>query len=329
MRILSAGVAFLLVRSALLHAQPAMTQTAPARQWAVSICDGYLSGIGADDVWSAAKTVGLSRIEVGVNARLACPHLFEKGATPYRIDTPEARAVLRKKLSQEGMSIGCLCIVTKLDLHGRDDEILERIRRAAEAAPELGCRTLMLPVAVIAPRDVTLTDEAFVERCRPFVRALDGLAAKTGVQIVLENLGPFWNRREIMEALLRESRPDRVGMLLDAANLYWYGYPLDRIYELAQTFAPYVRYVHVKNIRYPADQRDRQRTAGWEYARYAEPVRTGDIDFARVLRTLAGAGYVGDLTIEDDSLPHFDAAGRKKTIADDAAYLRERIKELK
>lgn len=329
MRIVSAGVAFLLVHSALLHAQPAVTRPAPARQWAVSICDGYLSGIGADDVWSAAKSVGLSRIEVNVNPQLACPHLFEKGTTPYRIDTPEARATLRKKLSQEGVSIGCLCMPTKLALRSTDDEVLRRIERAAEAAPELGCRTIMLPIGITAPRDTPLTDDAFVERCKPFVRSLDAIAARTGVQFALENLGPFWNRREIMEPVLRESRPDRVGMLLDTANLYWYGYPLDRIYELAKTFAPYVRYVHVKNIRYPADQRDRQRTAGWEYARYAEPVRTGDIDFARILRTLAGAGYVGDLTIEDDSLPHFDAAGRKKTIADDAAYLRDRIKELK
>ncbi len=327
MRILAAGVLCVVLPSVGLGVEPASTR--PARQWAVSICDGYLGGIGADDVWSAAKSVGLSRIEVGVDAHLACPRLFEKGAAPYRIDTPEARAALRKKLSQEGMSIGCLCMVTKLDLRGRDDEILQRIERAAEAAPELGCRTLMLPIAVTAPKGMTLTDEGFVNRCKPFVRSLDAIAAKTGVQVVLENLGPFWNRREIMEPVLRESQPDRVGMLLDTANLYWYGYPLDRIYELAKTFAPYVRYVHVKNIRYPADQRDKQRTPGWEYARYAEPIRTGDIDFARILGTLAAAGYIGDLTIEDDSLPPFDAAGKKKTIADDVAYLRDRIQELK
>jgi sugar phosphate isomerase/epimerase len=329
MRTISASVGLALFYAALAGAPPASTKPAPARQWAVSICDGYLRGIGADDIWTAARSVGLSRIEAGVDANLACPNLFEKGGSPYRIDTPEARAVLRKKLAQERMSIGCLCMVTKLDLRGRDDDVLQRIARAAEAAPELGCRTIMLPIGVAARKDTTLTDEAFVERCKPFVKSLDAIAAKTGIQIVLENLGPFWNRREIMEPVLRESRPDRVGMLLDTTNLYWYGYPLDRIYELAQTFAPYVRYAHVKNVRYPADQRDKQRTPGWEYGRYAEPVRTGDINFARILVTLAKAGYIGDLTIEDDSLPHFDAAGKKKTIADDVAYLRDRIKELK
>src|SRR5262249_32750165 len=147
-----------------------------------------------------------------------------------------------------------------------------------------------------------------------------------GVQIVIENLGRYWNRPEILEPVLRESTPERVGLLLDITNMYWYGFPLDRIYELTRQFAPFVRYMHIKNIRYPADQRNKQRPPGWEYGKYAEPVRTGDIDFARILDIVAKTGYVGDLTIEDDSLPHFDANGKKKVLADDVDYLRDLIK---
>lgn len=326
MRTFAGGLLFVSLMAGIVVAGPPATASAPVRQWAVSICDSYLRGIGAEDTWSAAKAVGLSRVEVGVDANLACPNLFEKTGAPYRIDTPEARAALREKLSKAGMTIGCFVMITRLDLPGKDDETLARIERIAEAAPEFRCRTIMLPIMVAAAKDIPLTDEAFVERCKPFVRSLDAIAAKTGVQIAIENLGLFWNRREIMEPVLRVSRPDRVGMLLDATNLYWYGYPLNQIYELARTFAPYVRYVHIKNVRYPADQRNRQRTPGWEYGKYAEPVRTGDIDFVRIVGTLAKAGYVGDLTIEDDSLPHFDAEGKTKTIADDVVYLQDLAK---
>lgn len=296
------------------------------RQWAVSVCDGYLGGLDAEDVWSAGRAVGVSRLEASINRDLACPHLFEKGGRPHRIDTPAACEALRAKLAKEGFTIGCFCLIVKLEAGGNDDAILRWIEEAAAAAPSVGCRTMMLPIGVSAAGGERLSDEAFVDRCRPFVRKLDAIAARTGVQLVLENLGHYWNRPEILEPVLCESRADRVGLLLDTTNLYWFGHPLDRVYEIARKLAPFVRSIHVKNIRYPADQQQKQRTPGWEYGKYAEPIRTGDIDFVRVLGPIARAGYVGDLTIEDDSLPHYDAAGKRKVLADDVAYLRDLIR---
>ena len=41
---------------------------------------------------------------------------------------------------------------------------------------------------------------------------------------------------------------DEVGLALDITNMYWFGYPPAKIYELAQTFSPHVRYAHAKNI---------------------------------------------------------------------------------
>ena len=74
------------------------------------------------------------------------------------------------------------------------------------------------------------------------------------------------------------------------------------IYELANHFAPYVRYVHVKNVRYPEDQREVRRPEGWEYIKYAEPVKSGDLDFGKIIAFYYEAGYRGVLTLEDDSL---------------------------
>ena len=44
---------------------------------------------------------------------------------------------------------------------------------------------------------------------------------------------------------------ERFGLTLDAANFYWAGYPLSRIYELVEQFVPRTRHVHCKNIDYP------------------------------------------------------------------------------
>lgn len=312
-----------------LHAaeKTASRPTALDRQWAVGVCASYLGGLGAEDIWSAARSVGITRLEAYLDEELGCPHLFEKNGTPYRIDTSEARAALCDKLAKEKIAIGCFAKPLKLEADGSADEAALRwVRKAAVAVSDMEGTILMLPIGISDAKGQKAGDDSFIARGKAFMRGLDRIAADTGVQIVIENLGPYWNRPEILEPVLKESRPDRVGLLLDITNMYWFGHPLDRLYELAKQFAPYVRYVHVKNIRYPEDQRQKQRSPGWEYGKYAEPVRTGDVDFIRILDIVSKAGYVGDLTIEDDSLPHFDASGKKKTLADDAAYLGEWIK---
>lgn len=314
-------------------AERPVAQPASPQEWAVTIRDPYLRGLGVDDVWSAAKSVGISRLEVVLDENLACPHLFEKepgenGGPVYRIDTPAAREKLNRKLKQEGMSIGCFALGVRLSSPEDEAKALEWVSRAAEAAPGVGCRTLMLPVGITGPKNERIEDEEFVARGRSFVRKLDPIAARANVQITLENLGHYWNRPEILAPVLRESKPDRVGLLHDVCNMYWYGHPLDKLYKLAEQFAPYVRSVHVKSIKYPEDKRQVQRMPGWEYGKYAEPLRTGDIDFAKVLAIYAKAGYVGDVCIEDDSLPHFDATGKKKVIADDVALLNDIIAKL-
>lgn len=324
---LSVTILLATVASFSVAAEPAV-RPAHAPKWAVTIRDPYLRGIGEDTVWSAAKAVGISRLEVVLDEKLACPHLFEKDAAPYRIDTAENRQVLKQKLASENMSIGCFAMVIKISKPGDEQSAVEWVTRAAKAAPEVGCNQLMLPVAIVDEKGGKVSDETFVETAKSLVRKLDKVAADTGIQLMLENLGVYWNRPEILLPVLRESKPDRVGLLHDVCNMYWFGYPVDKLYEITTEVAPYVRSVHVKSVKYPEDQRSKQRSPGWEYGKYAEPVRTGDIDFARVLAIYAKAGYVGDVCIEDDSLGKFDPAGKKKVIANDVALLRDLISKL-
>lgn len=296
------------------------------RRWGVSICAPYLKGL-AEDVWSAGRSVGITRLEIYLNQELACPHLYEGDKTPYTLATTEGVTALREALERQRFTAGCIAMPMKLERDGAgDDQALARIRKAAEAAPRLGNPCIMLPIGINLPKGEQMTPEAFVERMKPFVRALDRIAAETKVQIVLENLGHYWNRPEVLEPVLRESTPDRVGLLLDITNMYWYGHPLDSLYGLAERFAPFIRYMHVKNIRYPEEKQNAPRPPGWEYGKYAEPVPTGDVDFARIVDIVARAGYVGDLTIEDDSLGHFDVEGKKKAVRDDVALLKELIR---
>ena len=167
--------------------------------------------------------------------------------------------------------------------------------------------------------------DEFLKRAVTFVKAVAPFARANKVQLTVENLGPYLNREEVLKPIMEAVPNDEVGSALDITNMYWFGYPPARIYELARNFAPHVRYVHAKNIKYPPEDRERQRDMGWEYGKYAEPIATGDIDWDKILEIYFAAGFKGDVVIEDDSLPKFDAAGKKRTIKEGAAYLRELI----
>ena len=100
------------------------------------------------------------------------------------------------------------------------------------------------------------------------------------------------------------------------------------IYELANHFAPYVRYVHVKNVRYPEDQREVRRPEGWEYIKYAEPVKSGDLDFGKIIAFYYEAGYRGVLTLEDDSLGKFKMPELLEVHEQDVEFLGQIIHQL-
>ncbi|NQT83230.1 sugar phosphate isomerase/epimerase [bacterium] len=296
-----------------------------SQNWDVGCRDGgYLRGMGLSDVWAAMDAIGISRVEVRVSGDLSCPGLFEGGGTPYRIDTPQARRKLRKKLAERKKSIAAFCAVVRLEKGRSDEASLEWVENIAKAAVDLDRPIIMLPVV-----GGGFSDEEFVKRAIGLVKKLVPIAERYGVQITLENLGHYWNRKEILEPVLKAVPTDRVGLALDITNMYWFGHPLSNMYDLAATFAPYVRYIHVKNVKYPEDKREVRRTEGWQYGKYAAPVKEGDIDFRKIIALLSKAGYSGDLTLEDDSLGKFDAAGQKRVLRENVQLLRDIIAEMK
>jgi len=282
-------------------------------RWDVGIRDSYLKGIGSPDVWSAADAIGVSLIEVQINPKMKCQQLFEGDDTPYSVGTPDEREELKAKLAEKKKSICAFCC-------GYEEEV-KWMEAAAEAARDLGVPIIMVPI----PGAGGMTDEQYVERTKKFLGALVPVAEKTGVTFAMENLQRFNNRLEIVEPILQSLPSRKVGLAHDITNMYWYGYPLDKIYSLTEAVAPYVRYVHAKNEKYPDDKKNVQREPGWEYGKCATSVRDGDIDFRKILAIYAKAGYRGPVTIEDDSLGHHDEAGKKKVLDDDVKFLREII----
>lgn len=143
------------------------------------------------------------------------------------------------------------------------------------------------------------------------------------VEMGIENHGVKGNEPEFLDMVLGEVNSPRLGVTIDIANFYWYGHPLGKVYEIIEHLAPRVKHTHIKNIGYPADMREIQRELGYEYGTYVSPLRDGDIDIPRVIKTLKSAGYKGDLCIEDESVIRWDVEKCKEVLVDDAVYMRE------
>ena len=284
----------------------------------VGVRDGYLAGLDTDSVWAAAKAVGIPALEVVVTKDLSCDRLFEGKDKPYRIDTPENRAKLLAAFKKNGCEIVGFCAVVPFPKDGDEDGAVAWIEKIAKAAAEMKVPIVYMP---LGGRE--LTQEQFMTRATAFLKRVAPIARANKVQLAIENLGPYLNKPEVLAPLLMAVSTDEVGLMFDPANMYWFGHPRDRIYDLVKIFAPFTRMLHAKNVKYPPDKRDVQREMGWEYGKYAEPVPVGDLDFEKIVGLLVTNGFKGNIVIEDDSLPKMDAAGKKKALQDDAKALRE------
>jgi sugar phosphate isomerase/epimerase len=286
----------------------------------VGIRDGYLKSMLYKDVWTAAKAIGVRRLEIEVTPELTCPNLYEADGSLHRIDEPAAVDRLRNAFKKHNLSINAFTTVIPLGGEKTPQQIQQWVTAVAQVAQHLKVPVIMMPLIARG-----IEDDEFIRRAKEFVGPLETVSRQTGVQLTIENLGHYLNRQEILDPILKAFDTKHVGLTLDICNMYWFGHPLPKIYELAEHFAPYVRYAHIKNVKYPDDQKQSPRPEGWEYSKYAEPVKTGDLDFKRIIGFYYRAGYRGDLTLEDDSLGKFKMPELREIHLQDIQHLHQII----
>jgi len=174
------------------------------------------------------------------------------------------------------------------------------IARSIEIADLMGAPAVRIDSAMSKEKKLN-----FEERVQLFAEGLGGALKKTAgskVTLGIENHGFQGNNLAFLLNVFQLVGSDRLGSTLDTGNFYWRGYPLSEVYGILRALAPYAKHTHVKNINYPADQREIMREAGWEYKKYCCALEDGDLDIAKVVGILAKAGYKGDICIEDESI---------------------------
>jgi sugar phosphate isomerase/epimerase len=291
--------------------------------WSVGCRDAHLKVVGARDCWGALEAIGGESVEASIADDLSCPGLFRPDGH-YSVADRAGISRLKKDAEASGLRIAALCMANRFDV--RPDFEVEWCTKAALAAQEMGVPAIRIDVVPgRRERGQPFTEQMeaeFLDRAIATLRKVMRATEGTGVSFGIENHGGVTNKREFLLSLFEGVGSDRLGLTLDTANFYWFGYPLSVLYQLYETFAPRVFHTHCKSIRYPESEREKQRPQGWEYGTYNCPIDEGDIDFARVVEILRNAGYQNDLCIEDESLGKVPEAERKEVLARQVRFLK-------
>lgn len=293
----------------------ARASAAEARKTAVGVRDAHLREVGERDGWSALRAIGATCAEVVVSPALGCSNLAGPDG-PHSIATGDDVRRLGDAAKANGIRISAFCMSNRFD--ERPDEEVKWLSDVARACKTLDVRAIRIDVVPRRIRD----DDEFLQFAVKIGKRIVEATDETGVRFGIENHGNMSNRVEFLDRLFDGVESDRIGLTLDTANFYWFGYPLSQLYEIYTKFASRVHHTHCKNIAYPEERRNVKRPRGWEYGKYNCPVYDGDIDFKRVVAILRKAGYPGDLCIENESLGKFPKEKRREVLAKEVSFLK-------
>lgn len=288
--------------------------SSPSKPLVVACRDTLLKGLPPAQV---GELIGVTGVEVEVSPELGCPNLesADGGQKKYSLATPAGIATLKDDLGKNGL------VVTAFLMHNRLDERLaeelEWTKKLVDAAVSLEVPVIRIDVV---PRRTPR--EEFLPFAVKVCKQLCDIAEGTGIRYGIENHGSITNDPEFLRQLFDGVGSPHLGLTLDTANFYWYGHPLNELYEIFERFAPRVFHTHCKSIRYPDDKKNVRRPMGWEYDRYACPIFEGDIDFGKVVAILRKADYCGDLCLENESLGKYPESQRAQIVKKEIALLR-------
>ncbi|MBI4553492.1 MAG: sugar phosphate isomerase/epimerase [Candidatus Latescibacteria bacterium] len=286
-----------------------------------SIRDGSLLHAGYRTIAEGLHDLGLSAVELDVNRQCAVNALTLPGAT-FSLTSETSRKHLKTHLEENSVRVSAFLLANNFNADDLDREV-DWCAQAINAAGDLGIQAVRIDSAMRGERELSLHTR--IERfIGGITRVLDATGS-SGVALGIENHGSCSNDRRFLDAVLDGVNSSRLGLTMDTGNFYWYGYPLDEVYEILEHFAPKAKHTHVKNINFPEADRARQRDPGWKYGEYVCPIPDGDIDVGRVVGFLKAAGYDGDLCIEDESLGRFSEPERRQVLRRDVECVKRLV----
>lgn len=282
----------------------------------VSVRDNMVSKGGTESPAALMKKLGVDAVEINLQQDFKVLAMDSHDSIVLANDADVD--AYRKRL--ENVGIRACGLLTARDFSATDmDASIAWLARSIEVADRLGASCVRIDSAMSKERELD-----FGTRVDMFAKGLKGALDRTSgskVTLGIENHGFQGNNLAFLLNVFEEVADDRLGSTMDVGNFYWRGYPLSEVYGILRLLAPHTKHTHIKNIKYPEDQREVTREAGWEYGAYMCPIAQGDIDILRVAHLLKKAGYAEDLCLEDESLERYEGEERLKYLEEDVKHL--------
>jgi len=289
----------------------------------VALCGGIVPHAGFPTMLAGLHALDVSYVEIGMGREMNTSLLEPvDGENHMILDSDAAIERYRRHCADGGINLSSFILGNDFNLPDPKAEIAW-VTRVVQTAAALGIPAVRIDSAMTGEKDLPLD-----ERVGKFVEALGAVIANTSdcpVDLGIENHGVQGNQPEFLNAVFQGVGSDRLGMTLDSGNFYWYGHPIERVMEILKDLAPKAKHTHLKNIKYPADQRSVQREIGWKYGDHVCPLDEGDVDHPAVVQYLRDAGYQRDLCIEDESLSRQPDDQRLAVLRRDVEYVRSLI----
>jgi len=287
----------------------------------VAIRDFTILWIGYKEVITGVKDLGLKSFELAVEKDLKPAPYKDMGETVsigFDVSTEKKRRELTRRLESENVEI-CALLVSQ-DFAKEDVKAeIKWVVDACKAASSLGVSA----VRIDCPRHKPgVTMEEYAKLTAKCIREILEITKDLDVPLAMENHGVIGNNREFIQEVLNTVKSERMGLTIDTGNFYWYGYPLDEVYDIIESFAPYAKHTHLKNLKFSEERQKVMRKPGEDWPKSAATLYEGDVDHKRLINILRKAGYDRDITVEDESLGPFPLERRVEIIRKDIEYLK-------
>ncbi len=291
----------------------------------LSIRDDIVFAAGYSTLADGLRDLKIDGIELFVHRDDTVSALQPSGDQKrLSLSKPDELSELKRQAEANGITIAALCMGNNFNADDKPAEIAWAVR-TVQAAAQLGVPAIRIDAIMSGEKRLPLEERQRL--VAQSVRAILDETADLNIDLGIENHGFQGNDPEFLTGLLLDVDSSRLGLTLDSGNFYWRGWPLSRVYEIFEQFAPVVKHTHIKNIAYPAEIRETQREIGYEYGKYVSPIHEGDIDHTRYFAALRKAGYDRDLCLEDESLGKYTPEQRQANLRAAADFFRAQIGE--
>ncbi|HLJ54788.1 MAG TPA: sugar phosphate isomerase/epimerase family protein [Chthonomonadaceae bacterium] len=289
----------------------------------LSIRDDIVFAAGYASLAEGLRDLNVEGVELFVHRDDTVPAIQPAGDRKrLSLCSPGGLTELQEQAATAGVTIAALCMGNNFNAEDKPAEIAWAVR-TIQAAAALGAPAIRVDAIMSGEKHLPLEERRRL--VAQSIRSILDETAEIDVDLGIENHGFQGNDPEFLTGLLLDVDSPRLGLTLDSGNFYWRGWPLSRVYEIFEQFAPVVKHTHIKNIAYPPELREIQREIGYEYGKYVCPIHEGDIDHTRYFAALQRAGYDRDLCLEDESLGKYAPEQRQANLRAAADFFRVQI----